>query len=95
MLVASVMSYSLVILWNLAHQVPLSMGFSRQEFWSGLPCRPPGNPPNPGIQSASLKSPALAGGFLTTRANHNVLENFISAETLSVGLLKRQREYKM
>ena len=52
--------------WTVARQAPLSMGFSRQEHWSGLPCPPPGDPPNPGIEQASLMSPALAGGFFTT-----------------------------
>ena len=47
---------------------PLSMGFSRQEYWSRLPCPPPGDLPNPGIQPASLASPVLAGGFFTTSA---------------------------
>ena len=55
-----------VILWTIACQAPLSMGFSRQEFWSGLPCPPLGNLPAPGIKSMSLKSFALAGGFFTT-----------------------------
>ena len=36
--------------WTIAHQAPLSMGFSRQEYWSGLPCPPPGDLPNPGIK---------------------------------------------
>ena len=40
-------------LWILAHQCPLSMGFSRQEHWSGLPCPPPGDRPNPGIETRS------------------------------------------
>ena len=44
------------------------MGFSRQEYWSGLPCPPPGDVPNPGIEPVSLMSPALAGGFFTTSA---------------------------
>ena len=52
--------------WDVACPAPLSMGFSRQEYWSGLPCRPPGDLPNPGIQSASLMSPALVGRFFTT-----------------------------
>ena len=39
--------------WTVARQAPLSMGFSRQEHWGGLPCPPPGDLPNPGIQSAS------------------------------------------
>ena len=43
-----------------------TMGFSRQEYWSGLPWRAPGDLPNPGIQPASLMSPALASGFFTT-----------------------------
>ena len=45
-------------------QAPLSMGFSRQEYWSGLPCPPPGDLPNPGIKPASLMSPALVGTSL-------------------------------
>ena len=55
-------------LWTVAHQVPPSMGFSRREYCSGLPCPPPGDPPGPGIEPASLTSPALAGRFFTTSA---------------------------
>ena len=44
------------------------MGFSRQEYWSGLPCSPPGDLPDPGTETASLISLALAGGFFTTSA---------------------------
>ena len=51
---------------TVAHQAPLSMGFSRQEYWSGLPFPPPGYLPNPGIEPMSLVSPALAGRFFTT-----------------------------
>ena len=47
--------------WIAVCQVPLSMGFSRQDYWSGLPCLPPGDLPNPGLEPASLTSPALAG----------------------------------
>ena len=50
------------------HQAPLFMGFSTQEYWSGLPCPSPGELPNPGIEPTSLTSPALAGGFFTTSA---------------------------
>ena len=50
-------------LWTVACQAPLSMGLSRQEHWSELPCRPPGDLPNPGIEPVSLASPALADGF--------------------------------
>ena len=48
------------------HQALLSMEFSRQEYWSGLPFPPPGHLPNPGIELESLVSPALAEGFFTT-----------------------------
>ena len=51
-----------------AHQVPLSMRFSAQEYWSGLPCPPPEDLPDPGIEPTSLLSPGLAGEHLTTRA---------------------------
>ena len=53
-------------LWAVVCQASLSMGFSRQGYWSGLPCLPPGDLPNPGIEPASLTSPALASGFFTT-----------------------------
>ena len=49
-----------------ARQAPLFMGFSRQEYWSGLPFPPPGDRPNPGIELAFLISPAMASGFFTT-----------------------------
>ena len=55
-----------VTLWTVAHQAPLPIGFSREACWSGLPGPPPGDLPNPGIQPASLPSPALAGGFFTS-----------------------------
>ena len=54
-------------LWTVAHQAPLSMGFSRQEYWDGLPFPSLGNLPNPGIETISFMSPALAGGFFTTK----------------------------
>ena len=57
-----------VTLWTVAHQAPVSSEFSRQEYWSGLPCPPPGDLPDPGIEHTSLASPALAGGFFTTSA---------------------------
>ena len=49
--------------WTAAHQAPLSMGFSRQEYWSGLPCPSPRDLPDPGIEPASS---LLAGGFFST-----------------------------
>ena len=57
-----------VILWTVAHQVPLSMGFFRQEYWNGLLCLPPGDLPDPGIKPTSFMSPALAGRFFTISA---------------------------
>ena len=62
----SLVSDSFVTLWTVALQAPLSMGFSRQEYWSGLPCSSPGDLPNPGTEPGSLVSPALAGVFFTT-----------------------------
>ena len=64
--VTSVMSESFATLWTMAHQAPLSMGFSGQEYWGGLPCPPPGDIPNPGTEPVSLMSPALAVTFFTT-----------------------------
>ena len=52
--------------WTVACQAPLSMGFPRQEYWSGLPFPTPGALPDPGIETASLAFPARAGGFFTT-----------------------------
>ena len=53
-------------LWTVAHQAPLTMGFSWQEYWSGLPFPPLRDLPNPGIKPVSLMSPVLAGRFFTT-----------------------------
>ena len=54
--------------WSVARQTPLSIGFSRQEYWSGWPFPPPGDLPDPGIEPSLLMSPELAGGFFTTSA---------------------------
>ena len=69
--------------WTAAHQAPLSMWFSRQEYWNGLSCPPPGDLPNPGNESASLMSPALAGGFFTTSATWEA-QNAIAAAARSL-----------
>ena len=50
--------------WTIDCQAPLSMGFSRQEYWSRLPCSSPGDLPDPGIEPVSLRSPALQVGSL-------------------------------
>ena len=54
--------------WTVVPQAPLSMGFPRQEYWSGLPCPAPGDLPDSEIAPMSLKSPVLTGGFFTTSA---------------------------
>ena len=59
--------------WTVAHQAPMSMGFSRQEYWSGSPFPPPGDLPDPGIEPSSLRSPVLAGGFFTSSATWEVV----------------------
>ena len=61
------MSDFFVTSWTVAGQAPLSLGFSWQEYWSGLPLPTPGESSGtPEIKAASLVSPALAGGFITT-----------------------------
>ena len=52
--------------WTVAHQAPLSMEFSRQEYWSRLPYPPPGDFPNPKMESTFPASPVLAGRFFTS-----------------------------
>ena len=54
--------------WTVAHQAPLSTGFSKQEHWSGLPCPPPGDLPDPGIELMSSLSPALQEDSLPSEA---------------------------
>ena len=51
--------------WTITHQAPLSMEFSRQEYWSGLPWPSPGDPSDPETEPMSLTSPALAGRLFT------------------------------
>ena len=59
---------------TVAHQAPLSMGFSRQEYWSGLPCPPLGDLPDPGMEPVF---PALAGRFSTTSATWKALAELL------------------
>ena len=61
-------SWLFVTPWTVAHQAPLFMGFSRQEYWSELPIPPQGDHPDPRIELMSLASPALGGKFFTTWA---------------------------
>ena len=62
----SLQSCLFTTLWNVSRQAPLPMGLSRKEYWSRLPCPPPGDLPKPGIKHSSFRSPALAGRFFTT-----------------------------
>ena len=64
------MSNSFATLWTVAHQAPLSLGFPRQEYWSGLPLLPPGDLPDPGIEPVS---PALADRLFTTEPTREAL----------------------
>jgi len=52
------------------------MGFSRQEYWSGLPCPPPGDVPDPRIKPTFLLFPAFAGGFFTTTATWEAVRQY-------------------
>ena len=67
-----------VTLWTVALKAPLSMGFSRQDYWSGLPRPLSEDLPDPGIEPSSLMSPALGGGFFTTSAMTVILDNALS-----------------
>ena len=71
-----------VTLWTVAHQAPLSMGFSRQEFWSGLPCPPPVDLPHTRTEPKFLISPALAGGFFTTSATGKPIPIYIASHLI-------------
>ena len=66
MYACSIVSDSLWPPWTVAHQTPLSIEFSRQEYWSGLPFPTPGDLPDLGIELSSRASPALVGGFFLT-----------------------------
>ena len=63
-----------MIPWTVACQAPLSKGFPKQEYWSGLLSPPPGDFPDPGIEIVCLPSTALAGEFFTTIASWEHLQ---------------------
>ena len=73
-----------VTLWTTAREAPRSVGFSRQEYWSGLPFPPPGDLSNPGIYPVSLTSPALVGEFFTTSATWEALHRLVAKIKYSV-----------
>ena len=79
------MSSSLEISWTVVHQAPLSMGFPRQEYWSGLPLPSPGDIPDGGMEPAF---PALAGGFFTTEPPGNRISALVK-ETLESSLQRK------
>ena len=66
--------------WTVARRAPLSMGFSRQEYWSGLLFPPPRDLPDPGIEPKSLTSSALAGGFFTTSVTWKPIVSITSTQ---------------
>ena len=73
------------------------MGFPRQEYWSGLPCPPPGDLHDPGIEPVSLPAPALAGGFFITRVTWEALHflgiTFLTCPTgLTISALSAQEQ---
>ena len=77
---------------TVGHQAPLSMGLSRQEYWSGFSCPPPGDLPDPGMEPASLTFPALGGGFFTTSANWEA-QNVVTVYDFSVSLIVKGKKY--
>ena len=76
---------------TIAYQAPLSVGFSRHEYWSEFPCPPPGNLPDPGIEPLFLMSPTLAGKFFITNATWEAHVFFLVSCLLpgSIPLLER------
>ena len=90
--------------WTVARQTPLSMGFPRQEYWSGLPFPSPGDLPDPGIEPLSPASPALAGGFFTItppgKPTHlddtsSVRGSQLPVNTLNAGVMARKEAFSL
>ena len=80
--------------WSVAHEASLSMGFSRQEYWSGLPFPSPGDLPDPGIEPTSLASLAFSGGFLITSATWEApSKRYMMSGWISLGGQCRPHEY--
>ena len=85
-----------VTLWTIAHQASLSMGFSRQEYWSGLPCPPLGDLPDPGIKPMSLVFPALASKLFTTSTTWEAQKNRQNQSTkVEVRIILTFRRYRL
>ena len=69
--------------WTVALQIPLSMWFSKQDYWSGLPFPSPGDLPDPEMEPAPLASPALAGRFCTTSATWEANITWLHSPSIS------------
>ena len=80
--------------WTVAHQAPLSIGFSRQEYWSGLPFPPPGDLPDTGIEPTSATSPALEGEFFTTVPPGRPIKPVLELKWIIQKILINQREVR-
>ena len=74
-----------VTLWTVAHQAPLSMGFSRQEYWSGLPFPPPGDLPEPGMEPMTFVF-CTAGGFFIAEPLEKSCENINIHQIVTIAL---------
>ena len=83
-----------VIPWTVTHQAPLSTGFPRQEYWSGLPFHSPVDLPHPGFEPASPVCPALAGEFFTAQpaGKPNFPKRYSSNRSGMLGVHKPQDE---
>ena len=83
-------------LWTVAPQSPLSMGFPRQEYWSGLPFPSPGNHPDPGIKLMSPESPALQADSLATEPTYcRIKANSNKQETVNSKLIQYGLTYSL
>ena len=81
---------TLSTLWTVALQAPLSMGFSRQEYWSGLPFPSPGNLPDPGMEPVSLMFPAVA---VVVKNPPDLLSKSLQAIDAGEGVEEREPSY--
>ena len=91
MLSSSVISDS-VTLWTIACQAPLSMGFFKQEYWSGLPCLPSGGLPDPGIELTSPASPALQEDSLSLSHWRSPKDNKQANKQKSISCIRGYKE---
>ena len=81
--------------WTVAHEAFLSMEFSRQEYWSGLPLSTPGDLPNPGIEPTSLVSPVSSRGFFTTSTTWEIPITYIFWFEFIISIVKMKSQYSL